>query len=393
MRVVEIRWERFVKLAFVTDNHFHEASRFDETVRVHDFIAEDAARRGCEGTLLGGDLYEGASSILERNALSAWIIAMAARGPVVGVKGNHEVDGDLDILNRLEGRHPIRIHMDPDVDRIGDALIACVPWPRKGPLFAKYGHLGLEQTNVAATKYLRETFRGLAAAMDEHGELARVALGHVMIDGAQTDHDQPIVGAELAVSLADLGLLRAHFYACGHVHAQQEFRVGDATCIYGGAPKHNNFGEPGPKGYVVLDVEGGRVVGWERIPTPCTPMALVSADWSELAGFRDMSSRASVHGAEVRLRYVVKTADREVAARAAAEYRDELLAKGAVSVVLDEEVIATTRARAPEIASSQTITSKLEVLWTSRGEDIPPAARERLFSKVNDVEEELRASA
>jgi DNA repair exonuclease SbcCD nuclease subunit len=391
-----------VKLAFVTDNHFDEASRFEETIRVHDFIAEDAARRGCEGTLLGGDLYEGKSSIAERNAAVAWVLKMATIGPVVGVKGNHEIDGDLDVFNRLRGRHPIRIHSDPDVDRIGDVLIACVPWPRKASLIAKYGRLGLEESNAKATDYLRQDFRGLAEAMDAHGDAPRIALAHVMIDRATTDHDQPIVGADMAVSLEELGLLRAHFYACGHVHAQQAFRIGDADCIYGGAPKHCNWGEPGPKGYVVLNVEGGRVVGWERVATPATPMALVNATWSgplgqddggQPRGFRDMKREASVSGAEVRVRYAVEVSDRAVASRAAEEYRAELLANGAVSVILEEEVIATTRARVPEITSALTIAEKLSTLWAARGEEIPAPARERLFTKVTALEEEARAAA
>jgi len=386
-----------MKLAFVTDNHFDSGSRFEETIRIHEWIAQDAAERGCGGTLLGGDLYERRSNPDERNAAGAWLIRMATFGTVIGVKGNHEAEGDLDLLNLLEAQHPIRFHAQPALDAFDGVLVACIPWPRRANLLAQLTD-GANAGN-AASEALRAVFRGLGSRARDSG-LPLLALGHVMIDGASTDHDQPIVGADMAVSLADLALLDADLYACGHVHAQQGGMIGDAPWLYGGAPRHNNFGEPGPKGYVVIEVEpgrSGRVVGFERIPTPATPMVLVSDEWGFDDGFgRDVFLAGahglpdSVRGAEIRFRYRVAADRRDAARLAASRWRDDWLAEGALSVKVEEQVVAATRARVPEIALARTTAEKLVALRTSKGEQLDAARTARLDEKLSQLEQEVR---
>lgn len=384
-----------MRLAFVTDNHFDSNSRFEETVRIHGWIAEDAARRGCTGTILGGDLFEGKSDPEERNAAGEWLLRMAELGPVVGVKGNHEIDADLDIFCRLSGRHPIRFHDRPSLDRIGEVAIACVPWPRKAHLLALLGPASVQESSAAAQQCLRQIFLGLAEELDALPECGRLALAHVMIDGARTDHDQPIVGADMNVSLSDLALLRADFYACGHVHAFQGFRIGDAPGIYGGSPRHNNWGEPTEKSYAILEFDGPRLVGWERVPTPATPMVLLEAVWEgpDRAFCRNIPVGDFERGAEIRLRYRVESDAREPARAAALKVAEVLRERGAVDVKVEEEVIPKTRARTPEVAAARTLPDQLAAFWASRGEDLSPARRERLLVKLGQLEEEARAAS
>lgn len=385
-----------MKLAFVTDQHWDLHSRFEETKRVHAWIADDAAERGCTGTLLGGDLFERKSVADERNACGDWLIRMAQFGPVIGVYGNHCAIGDLDLFNLLEAPHPIRFHATPTVELLaggpgGSVAVACIPWPRKTNLLAQLGPVSMEAGSNAAQECLRNIFRGLAFAMDDRddGDTARLALAHILIDGATTDHDQPLVGLDMAVSLADLSLLRADFYACGHIHAQNTFRIDAAPCIYGGSPRHCNYGEPGPKGYVVVEFDGPRLVGWERVPTPCTPMVLLEARWQDGAftgGDRLVAAERA--GSDVRFRFRVRSDERDAARAAAQRVRTELLELGAVAVKLEEEVEPTTRARAPEIAAATTLSDKLTCLWTSRGDDLPEARRARLLGKAAELEQE-----
>jgi hypothetical protein len=79
-------------------------------------------------------------------------------------------------------------------------------------------------------------------------------------------------------------------------------------------------------------------------------------------------------------------ADKRDAARASAAALAEVLRKGgAVNVKIEEEVIAETRARAPEIARASTLTEKLEALWSAKQFD-PGARREALLGKASDLE-------
>lgn len=381
-----------MKIAFVTDNHFDEHSRFAETIRIHNWIADDAERRGCEFTLLGGDMFErGRSNSEERNAVAAWLLRMASLGPVVGVDGNHDGEGETQIFNLLEAAHPITFYSRPTVHVMAGLLIACLPWPRKSTLLAEAGTGGLEAVNNLAQHHLRNILRGLGSEMDQEapgGGVARIALAHVMIDGAKTDHDQPLVGADMALSLQDLGLMRAAFYACGHVHAQQDDVIDGAPCIYGGAPRHNNFGEPGPKGYVVIEFDdAGYLVAWERIATPATPMLLVSARWE--GGQLTTYSHGRLEGAEIRLRVRVAADARTSARLAAEEWRLGALSEGALSVKVEEDVVVTKRAKAPQVAVAKTVSDKLVAHWESIKFD-PSERRVCLLSKANELEEEQR---
>src|SRR6185436_749582 len=96
-------------LAHVADSHFYEHSRFEECIRLHNWIAEDAKARGVELTVHAGDVYERKSTPLERQAAAAWFQLMAALGPVVVARGNHDAIDDLPLLERLETLHPIEV--------------------------------------------------------------------------------------------------------------------------------------------------------------------------------------------------------------------------------------------------------------------------------------------
>jgi DNA repair exonuclease SbcCD nuclease subunit len=377
-----------VRIAFVTDNHFDAHKGLDETVRVHQWIAEDAKARGCSLTLLGGDLFEKKSCAEDRNAAADWLISMAALGEVVGVAGNHEEEGGLEILNLLRGRHPIRFYSRAELHRVGDVVIGCLPWPHRGQLLAGAESTSHEDASVAARAALRSVIAGLGVAMDDHPDCARIGLGHVMRDGATTDHDQPIVGAEMAISDAELAPMRAGIYLLGHVHAQQEGLIGAAPWLYGGAPTHCNFGEPGAKGYTIIETDGPRIAGFERVATPATPMILAEGAFDGVTLSNSYALR-SVYGADVRLRYRVAADRRESAKAAAADVMRDLLERGAKSVKLEELVETETRARAPEVARAVSHRDKLEAHWASVGFDSGPR-REALLAKADYLHEVTR---
>lgn len=278
-----------MKIAFVTDSHWDSHNRFAETVRTHDFIAEDAARRGCSLTLLGGDLHERKSVAEERNAVAAWLIRMAELGPVVGVYGNHECPLDLEIYTKLEAQNPIVFYERPAVYWHAGLAIACLPWPRPAHLLAELGPVSQETGNQAATNALRDILRGLGSEMDTAGVAgaaprARIFLGHVMARGSRTSTGQEMLGMPLELGLEDLALVRADAYLLGHIHLGpgNEWAIGDAPAFYGGSPRRCTFGEPEVKSYTVIEFEdgpSGRLVSWERVPTPATPMVHLEAYW------------------------------------------------------------------------------------------------------------------
>ncbi|HKY40719.1 MAG TPA: hypothetical protein VJN18_32515 [Polyangiaceae bacterium] len=373
-------------IAFVTDQHFDGHNDLEETVRVHNWIADDARARGCEATLLGGDALEKRSIPSDRNALGAWLLRLAEFGPVVGDYGNHEIEGDLDLYNDLGGKHPITFYSQPAVHFLPELQLAigCVPWPHLGALLARLDGVSAEQAQNAARDLLRTIILGLGAEMDRQ-PFARIGLAHLMLSGATTDHDQPVRGSELVLSGADLAPMRAGIWLLGHIHAQQVLKIGDVEGVYGGGTEHCNWGEPGQKGYTIVRTDGPRIVGYERIPTPVAPMVLAQGVFAD-GSLSNSYAHRDVAGADVRFRFHCPIDQRESAKAAAEAIKADLLARGALSVTLEDLVDAETRARAPDVALAKGHREKLEAHWASVGFD-PGPRRAALLAKADQLHE------
>ena len=87
-----------MRIAIVADSHFDEHSRFDECIRLHTWIADDARARGVDVVLHAGDVFERKSTPAERNAFAAWVTLIASFAPIVIVRGTTTRFGDLQIF-------------------------------------------------------------------------------------------------------------------------------------------------------------------------------------------------------------------------------------------------------------------------------------------------------
>lgn len=397
-----------MKIALIGDSHFDEHSRFDECVRVHDWICEDLQARDVDLVLHSGDVYERKSTPLERQAVADWIQRCAEFAQVVIARGNHDALDDLPLLERLATRHLVRVvetagtlfvHA-PEHDAVALAVLG---WPQRANVHALAGAQAKDGVEQVAVDALRAVLRGMGDFLAEQ-DCPRILLAHAMVRGSRVSTGQPLVGCDFELGLEDLALARADFYALGHVHMGNEWDIAGAPAVYPGSPRRTAFGELEPKGYVVIEFDGRRLVGWERVETPATPMLHLHAEWVDEhvclpgdqvapAGLYGVSAADidACRGAEVRLRYHVEVAHREAARADALELRDKLLAAGAAMVKVEEELVVETRARTLAVAQAPTLAEKLDALWSARGWD-PGARREALLAKVHQLEEENRAA-
>lgn len=379
-------------IALTGDTHADQHSRFDEHNRIMGWVAQDAADRGCSLMMHSGDVWERASTVAERLGVSDYVRATAEHMAFLVIGGNHDNFGDIEWIGRLRGKHPIVSVTRPQVVQIAGCSVACVPWPRKATLLAALGITSREAGDKAAVDALRDVLRGLGMMLDGLPG-PRLALAHCMLRGSRTSISQPpLTGCDMELGLEDLGLLRAAFYALGHIHLGDgnEWLIDGDPAAFPGAPRRCNYGEVEGKSYIVTTFDDDKLVSWERIPTPCIPMLHVSAVW-ENGTLLDSGTAVDVRGAEIRLRYTTPSDQREGAAGAAAGLRDAYLAAGAVLVKVEPLVITEQRARAPELALAVTLTEKLEALWGAQGFD-PGARRAALLDKVHQLEEVARAS-
>src|SRR5947207_9080036 len=100
-----------LKIAGTGDLHLDENNRFDETVKVMDWLRRDIAEFKPSVILIGGDSAPVSVRRMtprERNKLAHWYQELAGYAPVVVIPGNHDNDPeDVHIFRELRSHHPI----------------------------------------------------------------------------------------------------------------------------------------------------------------------------------------------------------------------------------------------------------------------------------------------
>ncbi len=396
------------RIAVIADSHFCEESRFEECIRLHDWIVDDLAKRSVDLVIHTGDIFDRKSTPAERLAVANWLRKCGEIAPVLIVRGNHDVLGDLAIFRALRTKHPITVEEAAGVHVVNGIAVAAVAWPRKAHLLAS-GNGGHEESEQAAGDAMRNLLRGLGVELSQHDGPTVLAM-HAMVRGSVTSVGQPLVGCDLELGLDDLALAGAQIVALGHIHKGQDWEHGHMPIVYPGSPRRTAFGEVEEKGYLILDLDhtDGTAL-WERVIVPATPMLLLTARWwhdadpptfgfdteAEVGGevpLGEAGERGILAGAEVRFRYEVAADHREAAKRAAVELRDRMLGEWkARSVKVEEVVLATSRTRTPEIVHAKTLDDKLRALWRARRNEPDPQRAERLLTKVHELEGEVAA--
>lgn len=365
------------------DHHWNERSRFAECRRIHKWIAEQVAKEKPACFLSGGDVFDGASTPIEREAVADWLTEVAETCPVLIARGNHDRGLDTFFMRRLATKHPIVVEERCGVHVIGGLKIAAVAWPNRASVAAMLGQpLTGTQIDEVAVEALRNVLRGLGQQKPD------LLLGHWMISGAVTSVGQQLVGAELEVGLADLALAGAKMTIASHIHAPQAWEYKKQPIAYCGSPYRTSYGETERKSIIYADVTA-KGVEWKRYVTPCTDMVLLTADWTDGKLVFDGKGplKSVVMGAECRLRYRVPADQRDAARAAVADVKARMLGDGAENCKVEEQLTVQTRARTPEIATAKTLADKLDVLWKSRGVELDAQRRARVLQKLSAIEE------
>lgn len=391
-----------MKIAFLADNQVDERSRLEEHDRVMDFIAHDLRERKVDLVLHGGDIYERRSTARERQSVVSFLRTVTLTTPVIVVAGNHEAAGEVEELSHIGDEHhkPIYTAERPAKFPFMGVEVACLPWPRRSALASWVGKpLGREELNAVGLDALRSILRGFAQSWRDFPG-PKILLAHAMVRGSKQGPDQPIMpGQDFELGLEDLALAEAHVNLLGHIHMPQEFvhsnaddfRRGVSTpayppTIYAGSPRRTAYaaGELEPKGYVVLEFDGPRLVGWERVPTPATPMRLLEAEWVPGDGFAESIVDSDLPGAEIRFRYTVDSDHRAAAKEGAEKYRADFLAHGASEVKVEEVVRPRSTARLAAVAGDKPLAEKLGHLWDRDG--VAADRRPRLLAMLAEID-------
>jgi exonuclease SbcD len=372
------------------DNHFRKGLRFEECCSVHDWMVDLARELKVDAFLDAGDVFDEASDPEERQAVAEFFTAMAEEAPVVVSKGNHDRPLDVALMRRLKTKHPVIVEERARVHHVAGAAIATMAWPERGNLLAALGSSAAADLGVR--ECLQAALRGLGLQLEAH-DGPRILLGHFMVDGSLTSTGQPLLGMPINVGLADLSLARAGLTVMGHIHMAQRFELETGPAFYTGSPFRTDFGQLERKTVLFAEFDGQRLVQVEEIETPCAPMVHIDATYSPEHCSFSAHLVPGFNGAEVRFRYGVASEHRDAARQLARETADKYVAAGAVSVKVEEQVITTKRARAPEVARAVSIVDKLDAHWASVGYDPTAEHREQLHTLAREIEMEVAPCA
>lgn len=398
-----------ITVAASGDSHFNQDSRWDECLRIHNWMAGDMIARAAQLFLHPGDWFEQLSKPKERNAVADLLEMLGMHIPVIGDRGNHDSPGDLHIFNHVRPKWPVVIEEGADVHIVklpngASVAVAAVAWPRKAHLLASLGsEVGKEQSEQVARDQLRILFLHLRDLLKQH-EGPRILMMHAMVCGSTTSVGQPLVGCDLEVSLEELALVEADIVLLSHVHKPQEWTDYPMPIIYCGSPYATAYGETEVKSYVIAEFDDkrrkdGKILrDWKRVPTPRTPMILLETQYLPDSGafyyLNDLVfDIGMVSNADVRFRYSVDSDHAAAAKSAAKRVEAQFLEAGAQVVKIEDSVNSTTRARAPEVVEAQTLPDKLEVLWHVRQIEVEPDRKVRLFGKAAQLEMEVKDAA
>ena len=335
----------------------------------------------------------------------------------------------------VPGPDDIRIH------------VACLAWPNKAQILADLPPCSPEASSAVAADAIRDVLRGFAGMFEQESQDGpRILLTHAMVRAAKASTGQPLVGCDMEIGLEDLAMAQADYVALGHIHKGQAWELGPhnpdsspVPVVYPGSTRRTTYGEAEPKGYALVEFHhhdgeltepGARRWGpcdWQFIEAPAQRMILIEDEWGsimvmdsrrdpvavreqreanaildtandlvemtgdmwlvgDMFGVDGMHVDEQIRGADIRLRYRVGNDKREAAAAAAAKWRDQLIEDGAERVKVEEKVIPTKRARAPEVAAASTTADKLIAMWDHRG-DVPEERRPRLLDKIARLDE------
>lgn len=377
-----------MRIAHLSDLHFGDAATLAEVERCTAAAIDAAIARGAELAVISGDATDHAVEAHSPSfiALARQVHRLADHCPVLMLQGtySHEPPGTLDVFRLIGARWPVHV-----ADRIQQvawdgqhwicsdgwrfdtcpaaarALLSCVPTVNKAVVAAA---VGASQAAQAVGEQLALLLAGLGetnCAAAARG-LPTIAVSHGTVSGCLTEHGVPMLGLDHEFSVAMLFSARASAFLLGHIHRHQAWQQGRRRAAYPGSIARLHYGEEGPKGWLLWDVQPG-AADFEFVETPARRLLHLS-----FAGRPDMDqvrrTAAQAAGAYVRVRWEIAEEER------ASVDRDEIarLFVEAAELKLEGRVVPLQRTRAAGICAAPSLPQKLQRWAQLCGADAEP---------------------
>ena len=280
-----------MRIAHCADLHATE-KELDEAVKVFDYAIGRCIQEGVELMVFAGDFWDKTINVTDHSCLYPMIELVqkaASYFPIVFVCGtaSHDQPGSLDVFEKLETTHQIAVSRRAEFIRVVDIgdkelwlektrtpkmteqvrmLISTLPAINKSRLVAHLKDKGIQETNEAIQGLMRQLLMNFGA-VNEGVSCPTVFTGHLMLSGSEVSKGQPLFGADVELSLADIRLAGADYNALGHVHNAFQPQL-PPDVRYAGSMWHSDFGDVNEKGFWIVEFEGKEVQPrWIKLPS------------------------------------------------------------------------------------------------------------------------------
>jgi len=222
-----------------------------------------------------GDLFDKNTTINseEYNQAVRLIGAMSDVAPVVMIYGNHDPAGSLDVFKYLKGRK-YSISVYDKVEEVETFEQSYSQYHMLVLPFIGIKSFSFDANNVAETfkranKHYKEAVRGF---IDKpFAKRPKFIVGHFSVYGAELANSERITSNDLILSVDDFdGNVDA--VMLGHIHKRDQKIFDGKNIRYPGSHYRLNFGEKAQPGFVIWDIDDGRVHSY-TVDTPARDMA------------------------------------------------------------------------------------------------------------------------
>jgi len=268
------------------------STRLMDFLRVYDQVVDYALENDIGLVVFAGDAYKTRDpSPTYQREFARRIRRLSAAGiPTVLVAGNHdtpsaagraitvEIFATLEVENVYVAKRPEVINIET---KDGPVQIVALPWITRSALLARdeYKNKNLEEINQLILEKIINIVEGpdgLISQLDR--AVPTILAAHATVQGAVYGSERSVMlGQEVILPPSLVKNPAFDYVALGHIHKHQILNE-EPPVIYSGSIERIDFGEEREdKGFVVAEVERGRVT-WQFVKTDARPFVTIEVD-------------------------------------------------------------------------------------------------------------------
>ena len=268
------------------------STRLMDFLRAYDQVVDYALENDISLVVFSGDAYKTRDpSPTYQREFARRIHRLSTAGiPIVLVAGNHDTPSavgratTVQIFATLEVEN-VYVAKKPEVINIetkdGPVQVVALPWVTRSALLARdeYKNKNLEEINQLILDRITNIVEGpdgLISQLDR--AVPTILAAHATVQGAVYGSERSVMLGQEVILPPSLAKNPAFDYvALGHIHKHQVLNE-EPPVIYSGSIERIDFGEEREdKGFVVAEVERGRV-SWQFMKTDARPFVTIEVD-------------------------------------------------------------------------------------------------------------------